>query len=141
MIDFSIAVLPFIIIGVANFVVSWLYYSPLAPWFKTWQIGVGADLDRKEMTEEEKKAMPRLMGGAVVASFLLSYGLQVIIHSVNARDFISGATIGFVLWFGFAVTHSLNTQFEGRKPIVLVINNVLYMLTYSAFGGIIAILS
>jgi hypothetical protein len=45
------------------------------------------------------------------------------------------------LWFGFAATHSLNIQFEGRKPIVLVINNVLYLLTYSAFGGIVAILS
>jgi len=141
MIDFSISFLPFIFIGVVNFIVSWLYYSPVAPWFKTWQIGVGADVDRKEMTEEEKKAMPRLMGGAVLASFLLSYGLQVIIHSVNATDFISGATIGFVLWFGFAVTHSLNTQFEGRKPIVLVINNILYLVTYAVFGGILAVMS
>ena len=86
MIDFSISFLPFIIIGVGNFIVSWLYYSPVAPWFKTWQIGVGAII-------------------------------------------------------GFAVTHSLNTQFEGRKPIVLVINNVLYLLTYVVFGGIIAVIS
>lgn len=140
MIDFKIFIVPFIVIAVANFVLSWLYYSPLVPWFKTWQIGVGADIERKEMTEAEKKAMPRLMGGAVVASLLLSYGLQLIIHNINAKDFLSGAVVGLVLWFGFAVTHSLNTQFEGRKPIVLLINNGLYLMTYALFGGIVAIM-
>ncbi len=42
-------------------------------------------------------AMPRLMGGAAFADL--------------------------VLWLAFVVTHSLNTQFEGRKPVVLVINH------------------
>ncbi len=112
----------------------------MVPWFKTWQIGVGADPNKNKMTEDDKKSMPRLMGGAVIASFLFSYGLQIIVHSVNANDFTSGAFIGFVLWMGFVITHSLNTQFEGRKPIVLVINNVLYLLSYTIFGGIIAVL-
>lgn len=139
MIDFRVSVLPLIGIAVANFIVSWLYYSPAAPWFKTWQAGVGMDPNKKEMSEEDKKSMPRLMGGAVVASFLFSYGLQVIVHSVRAANFASGALVGFVLWFAFAVTQSLNTQFEGRKPSVLVVNNGLYLLTYVVFGGIAAI--
>jgi len=141
MIDFKLSVLPFIIIFVTNFLLSWIYYSPMVPWFKTWQIGIGADINKTEMTEEDKKSMPRLMGGAVVASLLLSYGLQIIVHSVKANDFASGALVGFVLWMGFVVTHSLNTQFEGRKPIILVINNVLYLLTYTVFAGIVAVLS
>jgi len=140
MIDFNISILPFILIFIANFILSWLYYSPIAPWFKTWQIGIGADINKKEMTQEDKDSMPRLMGGAVVASLLLSYGLQVIVHSVKATDFTSGALVGLVLWAAFAVTHSLNTQFEGRKPIILIINNGLYLLTYVAFAGIIAVL-
>ncbi|MBX4259686.1 DUF1761 domain-containing protein [Clostridium estertheticum] len=141
MIDFRFSVLPFIIIAIANFFLSWIYYSPLVPWFKTWQLGVGADINKTQMTEEDNKSMPRLMGGAVVATFLFSYGLQIIVHSVKAIDFSSGALVGFVLWIGFVITHSLNTQFEGRKPIVLVINNVLYLLSYTVFGGIIAALS
>jgi UDP-N-acetylmuramyl pentapeptide phosphotransferase/UDP-N-acetylglucosamine-1-phosphate transferase len=141
MIDFSLSVVPFIIIFVANFFLSWIYYSPIVPWFKTWQIGIGADINKTEMTEEEKKSMPRLMGGAVVASFLLSYGLQIIVHSMKVNDFYSGALVGVVLWMGFVLTHSLNTQFEGRKPIVLVINNILYLLTYIVFAGIAAVLS
>ncbi len=141
MIDFRFSVLPFIIIGFANFILSWIYYSPMVPWFKTWQLGVGADINKTQMSEEDKKSMPRLMGGALVATLLFSYGLQIIVHSVNAVDFSSGALVGFVLWFGFVITHSLNTQFEGRKPIVLVINNVLYLISYTVFGGLIAVLS
>ena len=140
MIDFSLSFVPFIIIFIANFFLSWIYYSPMVPWFKTWQIGIGVDINKTEMTEEDKKSMPRLIGGAVIASLLFSYGLQIIVHSVNATDFVSGALVGFILWMGFVITHSLNTQFEGRKPIVLVINNVLYLATYTIFGGIIAIL-
>ena len=139
MLDFSVSVLPFLVVAVANFFLSWVYYSPVAPWFKTWWLAAGFDPDKKEMTEEEKKAMPRLMGGAVVATLLLSYGLQVIIHSLKASDFVTGAGIGLALWLAFAVTHSLNTQFEGRKPVVLVINNVLYLVTYAGFGGLLAV--
>ena len=140
MIDLQLSILPFIIVFIANFFVSWIYYSPMVPWFKTWQISVGADINKTEMSAEDKKSMPRLMGGAVIASLLFAYGLQIIVHSVNATDFVSGALVGFILWMGFVITHSLNTQFEGKKPIVLVINNVLYLATYTIFGGIIAIL-
>jgi hypothetical protein len=139
MLDFSFSWLPFVVIAVVNFFVSWLYYSPAAPWFKTWQVSTGMDPNKKGMTEADRKAMPRLMGGALVASLLMSYGIQVVIHSIKATDFVTGALVGLVAWLAFVVTHSLNTQFEGRKPIVLVINNCLYVVTYFVFGGIIAI--
>lgn len=138
--DFRFSLLPFILVALANFFLSWIYYSPIVPWFKTWQIGIGADPNKTEMTEEDKKSMPRLMGGAVLASLLISYGLQILVHSIKATTFLDGAVIGFVAWFTFAVTHSLNTQFEGRKPIVLLINNVLYVLSYMIFAGIIAVI-
>jgi len=131
MLDFSPSWLPFIVVAVANFFVSWLYYSPAVPWFKTWQINVGV--------KTAPQAMPRLMGGAVVASLLFSYGLQVVVHSIKATDFGTGALVGLVAWLAFVVTHSLNTQFEGRKPVVLLINNCLYALTYVVFGGVVAI--
>jgi len=139
MLDLSLSWLPFVVVAVANFFVSWIYYSPAVPWFRAWQVGVGMDPDKKGMTEAERKAMPRLMGGAVVASFLLSYGLQVFVHSIGATSFGAGALVGLAAWLAFAVTLSLNTQFEGRKPAVLVINNVLYAITYIVFGGVIAI--
>jgi hypothetical protein len=139
MIDLSVSWLPFIVIAIVNFFLSWLYYSPAVPWFKAWLIGTGMDPNKKEMTEADKKAMPRLMGGAAIATLLFSYGLQVAVHSVKAVDFWAGALVGVVAWLAFVVTHSLNTQFEGRKPVVLVINNVLYLVTYAVFGGIVAV--
>lgn len=139
MVDFSISIVPFIVIAVANFLLSWLYYSPAVPWFKAWQVGVGMDPNKKEMTEEDRKSMPRLMGGAVVASLIFSYGLQIAVHSIKATTFGAGLLIGIVVWLAFVVTHSLNTQFEGRKPVVLVINNVYYLVSYAIFGGILAV--
>ena len=139
MIDFSVSLVPFLVVAVANFILSWLYYSPVVPWFKAWQVAVGMDPNKKEMTEQDKKDMPRLMGGAVAATFLLSYGLQVLVHSINATDFATGALLGIGVWFTFSLTHSLNTQFEGRKPVVLLINNVLYLVTYAVYGGIFAV--
>lgn len=139
MLHFEVSVLPLVVVAFVNFFLSWIYYSPMVPWFKAWQIGVGADPNKREMTEEDKKMFPIQMGGAVVASFLLAYGLQIVVHSVGAADFVTGALAGVVIWLAFAVTHSLNTLFEGRKPVVLVINNGLYLITYAGFGGLVAL--
>jgi len=139
MVDFSFSWLPFVVVALANFFVSWLYYSPAVPWFKTWQVNTGMDPNKTRMTEADRKAMPRLMGGAAIATLLFSYGLQVVVRSVKATDFATGALVGLVAWLAFVVTHSLNTQFEGRKPVVLLINNCLYLVTYVVFGGVIAI--
>ena len=139
MLDFSFSWLPFIVVAVVNFFLSWLYYSPAVPWFRAWQVGIGMDPNKRQMTEADRKAMPRLMTGAAVATLLFSYGLQVVVHSTRAADFGTGALVGLVVWLAFAVTHSLNTQFEGRKPVVLLINNCLYLVTYVVFGGILAV--
>lgn len=139
MLHFQVSILPLITVAVANFFLSWLYYSPAVPWFKIWQKGVGMDPNKREMSAEDRKRMPLLMGGAVVATFLFSYGLQVIVHATGAVTFASGACIGSILWLCFAIPHSLNTLFEGRKVSVLVLNNILYALTYAAFGGLVAV--
>jgi len=137
----NLSVFPLLTVAFANFFLSWLYYSPAAPWFKAWQIGVGADPAKKEMSEEDKKAMPRLMGGAALSSLLFAFGLQVVVRGLGARGFVAGALVGILAWAGFVVSHSLNTQFEGRKPIVLIINNAHYLISYALFGGILAIWS
>lgn len=139
MIDLSVLWLQLAAVAVVNFFVSWVYYSRSAPWFRAWAKGVGFDPDKTEITEAEKKAMPGLMIGALVSSFILSYGLQVLVHSVGAQTFLQGAAIGIVAWLAFSVTHSLNTRFEGRKDVVLVINNGLNLITYAGFAGLLAV--
>lgn len=139
LLDFSLSVLPFIAVAFVNFLASWLWFSPAAPWFKAWARGTGFDPDKKEMTEEEKKEFPLIMAGALVSTLLLSYGLQVIVHSVAVTGFIGGAAVGTVAWAAFAVSLGLNSRFEGRKPAVIVINLGLYLLTYALSGGVFAV--
>jgi hypothetical protein len=91
------------------------------------------------MSEAEKKKMPFLFLNGILSSFLFVYGIMVIIKSLNITDFGSGMVAGVIIWAGFALTHSLSTLWEGRKMIVLIINNGLFLLTYALFGGIIAI--
>jgi hypothetical protein len=137
MLQFQLSVLPLIVVAIVNFFLSWLWYSPVL-FLKPWATALGT-YGKKEMTEKEKKAMPFLFVSGIIASFVLSYGLQVVVHSVGAKDFVSGLLVGVVAWAVFALTHSLNTLWEGRKPVVLVINNCLFLLTYALFGGLVAV--
>jgi hypothetical protein len=139
MLDFHLSVLPFFVVAIVNFFLSWLWYSPLL-FMKPWAIALGT-YGKKEMTEAEKKAMPFLFLSGFVSSLLLSYGLQIVVHSVGVSSFGGGLLVGLVAWLAFALTHSLNTLFEGRKPIVLLINNGLFLLSYALFGGLVAVWS
>jgi hypothetical protein len=137
MLQFHLSILPFIVVAIANFFLSWVWYSP-ALLMKPWAMALGT-YGKKEMTEKEKKAMPFLFLCGLLASLILSYGLQVVVHSMGAETFGGGLLVGLVLWAVFALTHSLNTLWEGRKIIVLVINNGLFLLTYAVFGGLVAV--
>jgi hypothetical protein len=137
MLKFDLALAPFFAIAVANFLFSWLWYSPLL-FAKPWAKALGIKMDRK-MTEAEKKKMPLLFTGAIASSFALSFALQVLVRSVGAAEFGQGACLGGVCWLGFALTGSLGTLWEGRKAMVLLVNNGLFLLTYAVFGGILAI--
>lgn len=137
MLHFEVSPLPLLVVAVANFLLSWIWYSPLL-FAKPWAEALGWG-KKMEMTEDDKKKMPWLFLNGLIASVLLSYGLQVVVHSIGANDFLAGLIVGVVAWFTFALTHSLNTLWEGRKPIVLTINNGLFLLTYAVFGGVVAV--
>ena len=137
MLHFEAHILQLIVIAFVNFFMSWLWYSPVLfakPWMKA--LGIAPD---HTMTDEQKKEMPFLFLSGIVASLALSYALQVVVHSVCATDFLHGVIVGGVVWFGFALTHSLNTLWEGRSKVVIAINNGLFLLTYAVFGGVIAV--
>lgn len=83
--------------------------------------------------------MPWLFLNGIIASFLVVYGMMVIVHSFMVKDFVSGLRIGAVIWAVSVLTHSLNALWEGRNPMVLIINNGLFLFTYSLYGGILAV--
>jgi len=137
MIDGSISILPLAVLSLVNFVLSWVWYSPLL-FAKPWMKALGVP-ENHEMSEDEKKKMPFLFISGIVSSVLFVAVLMIIIHSLRITDVLHGMAAGLLVWTGFAVTHSLNTLWEGRKLTVLLINNGLFCLTYVLFGGILAV--
>jgi hypothetical protein len=137
MLDFTVYPLQLVLLSVVNFFLSWIWYSPLL-FAKPWMKGLGRSPDHA-MTDQEKKEMPWLFASGLVSSFLLVYALTVLVNSLWATDFLSGMCVGSFVWAGFALTHSLNTLWEGRKPVVLTINNGLFLLSYALFGGVLAV--
>ncbi len=127
------------LVALANFFSSWIWYSHALfarPWMKA--LGKNPNRGMQDMTKAEKKMMPFLFLGGAAASLLLAWVLAVLVASLGAQDFAAGAKLGLLCWLGFALTGTLNTLWEGKKPLVLVINNGLYILTYALFGGILA---
>jgi len=137
MLDFSVSIAPLVVLSLGNFVLSWLWYSPVL-FAKPWMKALGMD-GKHTMTDAEKKAMPWLFVNGLLASVIVVYGMMVLVNSLDAEAFAQGALVGLVVWAGFAVTHSLNTLWEGRKPVVLVINNGLFLFSYVLYGGILAV--
>ncbi len=137
MLDFNVTIAPLVVLSLVNFVLSWVWYSPVL-FAKPWMKALGMD-DKHEMTDAEKKAMPWLFVNGLAASVIVVYGMMVMVNSIGAASFLQGALVGLVIWAGFALTHSLNTLWEGRKTVVLVINNGLFLFSYVLYGGILAI--
>lgn len=126
-----------LVIALANFILSWLWYSPILfakPWMKA--LGIKPD---HVMTQEQKREMPLLFGSAIVTSLIFSFALQFLCSKLGADDFVHGASIGILLWLGFTLTGSLGTLWEGRSKVVLLINNGLFAFSYALFGGILGI--
>jgi len=124
-------------LAVVNFFFSWLWYSPVL-FAKPWSQALKLNPDPKKMTKQQKAMMPYLFASGIVSSFMLVWGLAVLVASFQAMGFVAGAKVGFLAWFAFTLTGSLGTLWEGRPNIVLAINNGLYALTYIVFAGVLA---
>jgi hypothetical protein len=137
MLHFEINFIHWLVIAFVNFFLSWLWYSPVL-FAKPWAAALGLKMDG-QMTDAQKKEMPFLFLSAIVSSLLFTYLLYVFILTLGATTALQGATIGAFLYLGFSLTGSLNTVWEGRKMIVLLINNGLFLLTFAGFGAIFAL--
>ena len=128
-------------LAVANFLLSWAWYSPLL-FAKPWMTALGKDpkkMGPEHMTAAQRKMMPWLMLNGLLSSFVKVWVLAVLIGSLNIQDAATGISLGLLAWLGFTLTGSLDTLWEERSPKVLMINNGLFVLTYAAFGLVLAV--
>ncbi len=139
MINFTLQVPQFLALAAANFVLGWLWYSPVAPWFKAWATAAGLNRDPSKMSEADRKRMPFLFGGALLSSLALSLALQLLVRSLGAQTFAQGAVIGLLLWAGQVLPVCLGTLWEGRKSVIVAINLGNYLVVNACFGGVLAV--
>lgn len=128
------------LITVANFIFSWMWYSPLIAG-KPFMKALGIKPNRK-MTEADKKAMPKLMANGLFCSLAVTWALQVLVLSLSPvvpLDFAQGAALGGLAFFGFALTSGLNTLWEKRKGVLVLIGAGLALVSYALTGGILAV--
>jgi hypothetical protein len=137
MLNLTLQAPQFLVIALANFMLGWLWYSPLG-FMKPWAKALNLDLNKPEMSAEDKRRMPFLFGGALLSSLALSFVLQVLVRSLNAQDFGQGAVIGLALWGGLIIPYGLGTLWEGRKAVVIAINLGNYLVACVIFAGVLA---
>lgn len=139
MLSFQIQLPQLFAIAVANFMMGWLWYSPIAPWFKAWVKAAGLPSDPKKLSKKERERMPQLFGGAIISSFALSFMLQLLVRNLHAESFGQGALLGLLLWAGQVIPVSLGTLWEGRKGVIVGIAIANYLVINALFGGILAV--
>ena len=126
---------PFLAVALLNFVLGWLWYSPLlfaGPWAKALKIKMG------KMDKKAKQKMPYLFAGAIFSSLAISFTLQILTQSLNMTSFGSGVIVGLLTWLGFSVPTTLGSLWEGKPTIVVIINLGNSIVAYSLMGGILA---
>lgn len=139
MLNFQIQLPQLFALAVLNFLMGWLWYSPVAPWFTAWAKAAGLPTDPKKLSKKEKERMPVLFGGAAFSSFAISFGLQVLVRNLHIESFGNGACLGGVVWLCQIIPFGLGTLWEGRKGTVVAINLGNYLFINTIFCGILAV--
>jgi uncharacterized membrane protein required for colicin V production len=134
MADINVNYLAILVVGIINYLLGALWYSPLL-FAKHWMNAIGK-------TEKDLK------GGASPITYVITfvvwvvtmYVLSVFIHYSGASSFGYGMLAGFLCWFGFYALLSLMMNLFEQKPKQLWLINVSYVLfAFLISGGILAI--
>jgi len=124
-----------LIAALANMAIGALWYSKLLfqnPW---------ADMLGRKMEDMRGKNAIQGYISAALASLVMSYIFALVIETTQARDAISGASIGFWLWLGFvATTTMVDYVFAGHRKKLYLINVGYPLVSLLVMGAILGAL-
>ena len=124
------AVLASTIVGMA---IGALWYSPVL-FANPWMEALGK---KPEEMGDPMKAMAAMPFNVIATAIILA----LLMSSLNLSGVISGIVLGTIVWIGFALTSHVNLLlFEGRKPILFLINIGHLWATYVLMGIVIGLL-
>jgi len=128
MFDFSIQLWPFLLGGIIPTIIGMFWYSPLL-FGNQWMNAIGIN------SNDIKESGANATGGYVMSlimSFVLSYGMGVLVHSLGIAAAGTALLSGAAIWFVFNFyTFSKLIFFEDRPMTLIWIGGGYDILCFS----------
>jgi len=122
---------PFIVAVLVKIVVGALWYSPLL-FLKEWQRLTGVS------DEAMKGGMAKGMITWIVGALLMTFVLAHAVFYAGARNFGTGAAVGFFNWLGFILVVQLDDWAAAKRPFkLLAINAAANLVALVIMGAIL----
>lgn len=114
---------------------SVIYLIMFIVWYSKFLFGkIYEELSNKEI----KKSFFRYLY-VFIFTFIISYVLALLEVLLGVSTFWDGVFLGFMVWLGFVVSHSVFSIINSKNNIKLfLIDNALYLLALLIMGGILA---
>lgn len=123
-----------IIAAVAGWLVGAVWYSVLS---KQWLAAQGKTTETAKQ-DAAGQSLPILLIIVFVANLIMAVMLSGIMTHVGPFTVRSGMISGALIWFGFVVTAiATNYAFQGRKPMLTVIDGGYWLTVLLVVGGIL----
>ena len=130
-------ILAIVTAAVAAWVFGGIYYTSLSG---PWLTAQGKTLEQCKAEQEAKSGIAKfapfilVFVGELIMAWAI-YGITLHMNMFNLRD---GIIIGAACWLGFVLTTiTANNAFQGRKPMLTVIDSVAWLGAMLIIGAII----
>ncbi len=130
MLTFDVNWLAILVAVIANMVIGAVWYGVFAnPWLK----GIGKT---REEIQESQSWKPYVV--AVLNSVLMAFVLANVLAWIDDYSLVNGLLAGGIVWIGFTgFTFAANYSFEGRSPVMWLINSGPYLVGLLVMGAIL----
>lgn len=120
--------------GIAGWLIGAVWYSL---WSKAWIAAQGKTTESIKQEQAAKSALvPFVL--VFVANLIMAAMLYGIMTHVGPFTVRSGMISGALIWFGFVITAMVsNYAFQGRKPMLAVIDGGYWLAVLLAIGAIL----
>ena len=130
----SINWLAVIIAGIAGWLVGAVWYNVLS---KQWLAAQGKTMETAKQ-DAGGQSLPVLLVIVFAANLIMAVMLYGIMTHVGPFTVRSGMISGALIWFGFVITViATNYAFQGRKPMLTVIDGGYWLAVLLVIGGIL----
>lgn len=130
----SVNILSIVIAAIASFAIGSVWYSPVA-FGRQWMALMG--IDEKKASEAGVSGMWKLYAAQFITTLVMFLVLGFLFIATGNHGAWNGATLGGIVWFGFAATDAVGKVLWEKKPLKLILINLGGSLVALIVGGAI----